>query len=150
MSREHISGQSFDFMVLGQYIHADNITLSITDNSAVVKTRGIPDGYVSGDVEAEGEITLKDREFQKFSIAARAAGSYRDVPPLDLTFVAKRGGTLSKVEVFGAKLLPTDLLDIDDNGGSATTKKIKFMVTSKDFIRINGVPYLSRDDTRYL
>lgn len=150
MSREHISGQSFDFMVLGQYIHADNISLSITDNSAVVKTRGIPDGFVSGDVEAEGEITIKDREFQKFTYVAKAAGSWRDLPLVDFTFVAKRGGTLSKVEAFGVKLLPTDLLDIDSNGGSATTKKIKFMVTSKDFIRINGVPYLSRDDTRYL
>lgn len=150
MSREHISGQSFDFMVGGQYVHADNISLSITDNSTVAKTRGIPDGFVSGDVEAEGEITLKEREFAKFSKIAASAGSWRDIPLSNLVFVARRGGVLSKVEVFGAKFLPTDLLDIDSNGGSAATKKIKFFVTSKDFIKINGVPYLSREDTRFL
>ncbi|MEB7742812.1 DUF2597 family protein, partial [Escherichia coli] len=31
-----------------------------------------------------------------------------------------------------------------------TTKKIKFMVTSPDFIYIDGVPYLSDRDTRDL
>lgn len=150
MSRERISGMSFDFLVGGRYVHADSITLSITDNSAVAKTRGIPDGYVDGDVEAEGEITVSEKEFTKFSQIAAAAGSWRDFPLTDFVFIANRGGTRSKVEVFGVKLMPTDVLDIDSSGGSASTKKVKFFVTSKDFVRINGVPYLSTEDTRYL
>ena len=51
---ERISGMSFDFYLFGLPIHAESISLSITDNSAVAQTRGIPDGWVSGDEAAEG------------------------------------------------------------------------------------------------
>ncbi|WP_249962260.1 phage protein [Histophilus somni] len=147
---ERISGASFDFFMLGMPIHAESVTLSITDNSAVAKTGAVPDGWVSGEVDAEGEITLDERNFGKISNAAAVAGSYRDIPTTDLVFFASRGGTRAKVEVFGVKLLVTDLLDIDPKGGAKSTKKIKFFVTSKDFIKINGIPYLSETDTRYL
>jgi hypothetical protein len=33
-------------------------------------------------------------------------------------------------------------LDIDPKGGQKSTHKVPFDVTSPDFIRINGVPYL--------
>lgn len=147
---EHISGMSFDFHMLGMPIHSESINLSITDNSAVAQTRGVPDGYVDGDVSAEGEITVDERNFKKFEAVARAAGSYRDMPVTDFTFFAMRGGVRSKVEAFGCKLLLTDVLDIDPKGGSKATKKIKYFVTSKDFVRINGIPYLSASDTRDL
>lgn len=150
MSVERISGASFDFFLNGLPIHAESISLSITDNSAVAKTGAVPDGWVAGDVEADGEITLDERNFEKITAIAAAAGSYREIPTTDFVFFAARGGNRSKVEVFGAKMLVTDLLDIDPKGGSKTTKKIKYMVTSKDFIKINGVPYLSEEDTRYL
>lgn len=150
MSREQISGMSFDFAVGGRFIHAESISLSISDNSTVAQTRGVPDGYVDGDVSAEGEITLSEREFAKFTPIAAMSGSWRDLPLTDFVFVANRGGTRAKVEVFGVKLLPSDLIDIDSKGGAKSTKKVKFFVTSKDFIRINGVPYLSYEDVRYL
>lgn len=147
---ERISGMSFDFYFMGQPIHAENISLSITDNSAVAQTRGIPDGWVSGDVAAEGEIELDAKNFAKVSAAAQQAGSYRDLPEVDFVFFASRGGVRDKVETFGNKLLLTDLLGIDPKGGAKSTKKIKYMVTSPDFVRINGVPYLSEEDTRDL
>ena len=55
---ERISGMSFDFYMMGFPIHVESVNLSISDNSAVALTRGIPDGWVSGDVAAEGEIEL--------------------------------------------------------------------------------------------
>lgn len=150
MSRERISGQSFDFFMNGLPIHSESVSLSITDNTAVAQTRGIPDGYVHGDVSAEGEITVDEVNFNKFAGIAAQVGSFRDLPLTDFIFFASRGGTRSKVEVFGVKLLITDLLDLDPQGGSKTTKKIKYIVTSPDFVRINGVPYLSATDTRFL
>lgn len=150
MSVERISGMSFDFNFMGYPIHAENISLSITDNSAVALSRGVPDGWVSGDVAAEGEIELDAKNFEKVSHAAAAAGSYRALPTTDFVFFAQRGGVRDKVETFGNKLLLSDLLNIDPKGGSKTTKKVKFFVTSPDFVRVNGVPYLSDDDTRDL
>lgn len=150
MSREHISGQSFDFYLNGMPIRAESANLSISDNTTYASTHGVPDGWVAGDVSAEGEIELDLRNFQKITAIAAAAGSYRDIPPTDLVFFAQRSGVRSKIEVFGAKLVVTDLLDIDPNGGSKSTHKIKYFVTCKNFVRINGVPYLSQEDTKYL
>lgn len=147
---ERISGMSFDFYLFGAPIHAESISLSITDNSAVALSRGIPDGWVSGDVAAEGEIEVDSKNFSKISTAAAAAGSYRNIPATDFTFFAMRGGVRDKVETFGNKLILTDVLNIDPKGGAKSTKKIKYFVTSPDFVRINGVPYLSEEDTRDL
>ncbi len=150
MSVERISGMSFDFFFMGFPIHSESVTLTISDNSAVAQSRGIPDGWVNGDVTAEGEIELDEKNFAKVGSAAAAAGSYRSLPTTDFVFFAQRGGVRSKVETFGNKLILTDLLNIDPKGGSKSTKKVKFLVTSPDFVRINGVPYLSEDDTRDL
>ena len=48
------------------------------------------------------------------------------------------------------KLTISDLLDVDPKGGSKGVHKIKGFVTSPDFVHINGMPYLSADDTRHL
>lgn len=150
MSNERISGAAFDFFLGGTPIHADSISLSITDNTAVAMTGAVPDGWVAGDVSGDGEIELDERNFAKIESLARAAGSYRNIPTTNFVFFAQRGGTRKKVEVFGAKLIINDLLGIDPKGGQKTTSKIKFLVTSKDFININGIPYLSDTDTRYM
>lgn len=147
---ERISGMSFDFYMMGFPIHAESVSLSISDNSAVALTRGIPDGWVSGDVAAEGEIELDSKNFSKLSAAAAAAGSYRNLPEVDFTFFAMRGGVRDKVETYGNKIILTDVLNIDPKGGAKSTKKLKYFVTSPDFVRINGVPYLSDEDTRDL
>lgn len=150
MSVERISGMSFDFFMLGEPIHAESVSLSITDNSGVAQTRGIPDGWVSGDVTAEGEIELDSKNFAKLSAVAAAAGSYRSIPTTDFVYFAQRGGVRDKVESFGNKLILTDIINIDPKGGAKSTKKIKYFVTSPDFVKINGVPYLSPSDTRDL
>ncbi|QCG49473.1 phage protein [Aeromonas schubertii] len=145
-----ISGQSFDTTLMGTMVHIEKASLSITDNSAVAQTRGIPDGYIDGDVAAELEFELDAKNFKMLCESAKRQGSWRGMKPDDVLFYADTGDETMKVEAFGVKLVISDLLDIDPKGGSKGVHKIKGFVTSPDFVHINGMPYLSDDDTRHL
>lgn len=145
-----ISGQSFDTTLMGTMVHIEKASLSITDNSAVAQTRGIPDGYVDGDVAAEMEFELDAKNFKLLCEGAKRQGSWRGMAPDDVLFYADTGDETMKVEAFGVKLVIADLLDIDPKGGSKGVHKVKGFVTSPDFVHINGMPYLSADDTRHL
>lgn len=145
-----ISGKSFDTTLMGTMVHVEKASLSITDNSAVAQTRGIPDGFVDGDVAAEVEFEFDAKNFTLLSDAAKRAGSWRGMAPDDVLFYADTGDETMKVEAFGVKLQISDLLDVDPKGGSKGVHKIKGFVTSPDFVHINGVPYLSQEDTRHL
>lgn len=145
-----ISGKNMHFS-LGDYkLKANKVTLSITDNSAVNKTGGVPDGYVDGDAEASGEMELTTQQFNIMSKAAKQASSWRGLPTFDGLFYGKIDKDELKVEAFGIRIKISDLLDIDTNGGSALLHKLPFDVTSPDFVHINGVPYLREDETEDL
>jgi len=148
---QRISGKNFDISLGDLMVHVNKATLEITDNSAVAKDRGVPNGYVDGDVEASGDIEVDATALKLISEAAAKAGSFRQLPLYDALFYAKTGdGDEMKVQAFGCKLKISSLLDIDRKGGEKTMAKIPFDVTSPDFIRINGVPYLSEADTEGL
>lgn len=147
---KRISGMSFDFDMEGVAIHAESISLNITDNTAVTKTRGVPDGFTDGDVEADGEIELDAQNLLKMQTVARTAGSWRGIPPKDFMFYAKAGDEEIKVEAFGCKVSISDLLNIDPTSADKSKHKIKYIVTDPHFVHINGIPYLSADDTRDL
>ena len=74
--------------------------------------------------------------------AARSAGSFRKLKAFDVVFFSKAGDDEQRIEAFGCKLKISSLLSIDPKGGEKTKHKLPFEVTSSDFIRINGVPYL--------
>lgn len=135
---------------MGAMVHVEKASLSITDDSAVAQTRGIPDGYVDGDVAAECEFELDTKNFKLLVDAAKRAGSWRGMEPDDVLFYANTGSEEIRVEAFGVKLNAADLLDIDPKGGSKSVHKVKGFVTSPDFVHIDGVPYLSKEDTRHL
>ncbi|ALP41793.1 phage protein [Aeromonas schubertii] len=145
-----ISGINFDTSLMGAMVHVEKATLTITDNTEVAKTRGIPDGFVDGEVSAELEFELDARNFKQLGEAARRAGSWRSLLPDDVLFYADTGAETQKIEAFGVKLVISDVLDLDPAGGKKGTHKLKGMVTSPDFVHIDGVPYLSKDDTRHL
>ncbi len=147
---ERISGGSFDVNYDAVMIHVENATVTITDNSAVAQTRGVPNGHTKGSVSADVELELDSQNFKKFSAVARAAGSWRAIPAKDFLFYANAGDDEEKIEVFGCVPMLSDIVNINPNEASKTTKKIKFMVTSPDFVSIDGVPYLSARDTRDL
>lgn len=145
-----ISGKNLRFTLGDLKITAQKFTLSITDNSATVKDNGVPNGYVDGDVEASGEIELTTTQFNVLMEAAKEAGAFRALPAFDALGYGKTDKDELKVEMFGCRLKISDLLDVDGNGGSALVHKIPYEVTSPDFVRINGVPYLREDETSEL
>lgn len=150
MNNTRINAKSFDISILGTVVQAESATISITDNTAAAKTNGVPDGTLEGSVEASGSIVFSSKYFNFIKEKARALGSYRAIPPVDLMFYANTGSEEMQVEVFGCKLSITDLLNVDKSSDDKTTHTISFVVTSPDFIKIDGVPYLSADDTRHL
>ncbi|MNH12196.1 hypothetical protein D3C79_717310 [compost metagenome] len=141
MSR--IGGKNFDVNLGDLLVHVESCTLDITDNTAVAQSRGVPDGHVDGDVAASGEMEFDTSNFNLLIEAARSAGSFRELEPFDSVFFAKAGDEELRVEAFGCKLKVSSLLSIDPKGGEKSKHKVPFDVTSPDFIRINGVPYLA-------
>ncbi|MDR2308867.1 MAG: DUF2597 family protein [Paucimonas sp.] len=141
-----ISGMNFDISVGDLRIHVETATLDITDNSAVAQTRGVPDGWVAGDVAASGELELDTTNFNLVIEAAGKAGSFRQLETFDQLFYAKTPTDEIRVEAFGCRFKISSLLNIDAKGGEKSKHKLPFDVTSPDFIHINGVPYLSSDE----
>ena len=141
MSR--IGGKNFDINLGDLQIHVESCTLDITDNTAVAQTRGVPNGTVDGDVSASGEFEFDTNNFNLLIEAARSAGSFRQLEPFDSVFFAKAGDEELRIEAFGCKLKVSSLLSVDPKGGEKSKHKVPFDVTSPDFIRVNGVPYLA-------
>lgn len=145
-----IGGKDFDITLGTDLIHVKTISLDVTDNTAAAQTRGIPDGHVSGDVAAEGEMELDTKNFKKIGAVARQAGSYRGMPTTDILWYANTGDEELKVEAFGCKLIVTSPLSFDPKGGETASHKVKYLVTSPSFVHIDGVPILSENDVRDL
>ncbi|MGA9700399.1 MULTISPECIES: phage protein [Pseudomonas] len=141
MSR--IGGKNFDINLGDLQVHVESCTLDITDNTAVAQSRGVPNGHVDGDVAASGEFEFDTSNFNLLIEAARTAGSFRQLEPFDSVFFAKAGEEELRIEAFGCKLKVSSLLSVDPKGGEKSKHKVPFDVTSPDFIRVNGVPYLA-------
>ncbi|MBC3410083.1 DUF2597 family protein [Pseudomonas sp. SWRI51] len=144
MSR--IGGKNFDIALGDLQVHVESCTLDITDNSAAAQTRGVPDGYVDGDVSASGEFEFDSMNFNLLIEAARTAGSFRQLSTFDAVFFGQAGEQELKVEAFGCRLKVSSLLSVDPKGGEKTKHKVPYEVTSPDFIHINGVPYLAASE----
>lgn len=145
-----VGGMSFDINLGTEVIHVKTISLDVTDNTTAVQTRGVPDGHVAGDMAAEGEMEVDTKNFKKIGVAAKQAGSYRAMPLVDILFYANTGDEEIAVEAFGCKLIVTSPLAFDPKGGETATHKIKYLVTSPDFVHIDGTPMLSESDVRDL
>ncbi|WP_342653523.1 DUF2597 family protein [Pseudomonas sp. F3-2] len=141
-----IGGKNFDVNLGDLQVHVETCTLDITDNTAVAQTKGVPNGHVDGDVAAAGEIEMDTTNFNLLIEAAKTAGSFRSLDPFDMVFFAKAGDEELRVEAFGCKLRLSSLLNIDQKGGEKHKHKLPFDVTSPDFVKINGVPYLDASE----
>ena len=150
MSR--ISGKSFDIRLMGFAIHMESFSLTIEDNSTVAKDKGVPNGYVEGDVSASGEIVVDSANFMLLSAAARAAGSWRDLPTFNIDAYAAGQSAVTPevfhVHAYDCKLRITDVLSVDPNSTDKTTHKLTYDVTGPDFVWINGTPYLRDSEFR--
>lgn len=141
-----IGGKNFDVNLGDLLVHVESCTLDITDNTAVAQDKGVPNGHVDGDVSAGGEMEFDTANFNLLIEAAKRAGSFRQLDPFDSVFFAKAGEEELRVEAFGCKFKVSSLLNIDPKGGEKSKHKVPFDVTSPDFIRINGVPYLAAEE----
>lgn len=149
-AKNHLSGQDFDVMFGDTMIHVENMSASITDNRQAVQTRGIPNGWVNGDVACSGDLELDSANFKLLIDVARTAGSFREIKTIDIVCVGKTLDSEQKQEFFGCLLKISDLFSIDGKGGEKNKHKIAFEVTSPDFVRIDGVSYLSANNIRDL
>lgn len=144
MTKQRYNGLSFDVDTGEMAFQAKKFSLEITDNSAVAKRRGRPDGYVIGDVEASGEIVVDRDALKVITAAAKSAGSFQALKPFDMMAFAKVADDELKVEAFGCRLKVSSLVDVDKSSADETEFTIPFDVTSPDFVKIDGVPYLSK------
>lgn len=144
---KHIGGKDINVTIGDLSLIISKATLSIEDSSAVAKSRGVPDGYVDGEVGASGDIELDVQNLAILMEVAKSAGSFRGLPDFDLLFYGKTGkGEEIKVEAFGCRLKIDGLLDVDSAGGEKHITKLTFEVTSPDFVHIGGVPYLASEE----
>lgn len=144
------TGRNFDVTIIGVMIHVKSASATINDESAVAMTRGVTDGYTDGNATCDVEYELDLNNFRKLQQKAREAGSWREIKPHDCMFYANNGSDEDKVELFAVKLVIADLISVDPESSDKTTRKLKGFVTSPHFVRINGISYLSKDDTRGL
>lgn len=138
----------FDFNLFSKMIHAESASLTITNNGAVGLTKGVPNGWVRGSTTAEGQIVLDTQNAALLKEEARKAGSYEDLPLTDFVAFAGDSSFSEKIEIFGVKLVLTEVFNGETSGGSKVTKTYAFHVTHPDFIKIDGVPILSINTTR--
>lgn len=146
------SGLELDVSLDSRDITAQKVTISITDNSKTAMSKGAPDGDLPGSVEALLTLELDSSNFNILLENAKKAGSFRGMKPFDfMGYMKKAGSDLAlKIEAFGCKPKITDLLDADSNSEDGLVHKIECPVTSKDFIKINGVPYLKIEETSHI
>ena len=148
---QRISGKNFDVSIGDLTMNVGKATLTIEDKTDVAKDGGVPNGWVDGEAGASGDMELDAQAIGILGEAAKAAGSWRGLPSFDILFYAKTGQDEEmKVEAFGCKFVLDSLLDLDKAGGQKHISKVKYFVTSPDFIRINGVPYLRPEETEGL
>ncbi len=129
-------GFTFD---LGQFkVEAKKVTLDITDNTAAVKRKGAPGGWVQGDVEGSGVLTVDRAGLRVF---VDSAASFQEIPLFDINTYAEAGDDNLKIEAFGCKAKLGKLLDIDTNSTDETEFEIPYVITSPNFVAIDGKPY---------
>jgi len=117
----------------------DTVTLNPSLGIGVAKTQGLPDGWTDGEKGADGEIQLNTRELMKLNEEADLDGSWEELEVFDMTFHALQGGLEIRVEAFGCKIeVPNFNFDATNN--ERTQHTLPYMVTSPEFIRLNGVP----------
>jgi hypothetical protein len=141
MNKQRFNGLGFVLDLGVSALKVQKFSLDITDNSAVAKRNGRPDGNLRGDVEASGTITVDRDGLRAFVELAKSAGSWQEMDPFDINAFGSAGDDTVKVEAFGCRVKVNKLLDIDKNSSDETVFELPFDVTSPDFVKIDGVPY---------
>ena len=97
---------------------------------------------------AEDTSCLKLDHENWLIVQAQAAkvGSWKGIEPFDVAFNAEVAAGKKNIEAFGCLPQLDEILNIKADGGEEDTTSIKCPITSPDFVKINGVPYLTSDE----
>jgi len=147
---QKLSGKDVDVMIGSMLVHVENITLNIEDNTGVAMTKGVPDGWINGDKKANGDIEVDTTNLNTILDAANSAGSFSALEAFDVVMNAASPDIELNVEAFGCKLRISDLINAAATGGEKLKHKLPYDVTSRDFVRINGTPYIDASETENL
>lgn len=150
MSVKALGGKDFDIFVGDKMIHVIEASVKITDGRKVKYVRGVPKGFIDGPVEAEVSLKVDHENYLLIEAQAKNAGSWKGIEPFDVSFTAEVAAGSKNVEAFGVLPQLDEILNIKAEGGEEDTTMIKGIVTSSDFIKINGTPYLTADEIRDL
>ena len=150
MSVKALGGKDFDIFVGDKMVHIIEASVKITDGRKVKYVRGVPGGFIDGPVEAEVSLKVDHENFLLIEGQAKAAGSWKGIEPFDVSFNAEVSAGSKNVEAFGVLPMLDEVLNIKGEGGEEDTTTIKGLVTSPDFIKINGIPYLTKEEVRDL
>lgn len=145
-----LGGKDFDIFIGDKMVHVIEASVKITDGRKAKQTRGVTVGYIDGPVEAEVTLKVDHENFLLIEGQAKAAGSWKGIEPFDVSFTAEVNAGSKNVEAFGVLPMLDEVLNIKAEGGEEDTTTIKGIVTSPDFIKINGIPYLTKEETRDL
>lgn len=148
MSR--VNGLSFDIRLMGFKVEVESFTMKIEDNSTTSKTKGRPSGKLQGDVSASGELVIDIDAFKYISLAAAKVGSYQELPSFPIDAYATGSNASGVIEglhvhAYECFMKIEDLLNVDTTSTDKSTVKIGYEVAGKDFVDINGVPYLKSE-----
>lgn len=146
MSTQRISGKDVRTFVGPVQVFADKFDLKIDDKRAVAYTRGVPNGTLDGEVSATGSITLDSANFTML-MNELGGESWKDIKPQDIKGFASAGGLEKDIDAFGCLLKISDLLGAESKGGEKLSHTIDFEVSSPDFVKIDGKPYLKASET---
>ncbi|ENN96908.1 MULTISPECIES: phage protein [Pseudoalteromonas] len=145
-----LGGKDFDIFIGNSMVHVMEATVKITDGRTVKKVRGVPKGFIDGDVEGEVTLKLDHENWLIVQAQAEKAGSWKGIEPFDVAFNAEVAAGKKNIEAFGCLPQLDEILNIKADGGEEDTTSIKCPITSPDFVKINGVPYLTSDEVRDL
>ena len=146
MSVKQLTGKDISSMMDGTLVIFEEATLKITDGRKVVYRKGVPVGYADGPCSAEGTLKLDHENFLLVQEKAASAGSWKAIEPFDINFLAEVTAGQKNIDAHGCLIKPEDLLNAKAEGGESDFVTIKYEVTSKDFVHINGVPYLDPNE----
>ena len=137
---------TFTLEPLGYAVEAEKVSLSVEDGGSEAMDSGRPNGYLEGEVKASGDISVDKENFDLTNESAKAAGSFSRLPPQDFIWDANVEEEEEKIEAFGCKLYLSEVVNCKSAGGEKLLKKIPYRITGRDFVRINGVPYLPPEE----
>ncbi|KZN61203.1 phage protein [Pseudoalteromonas luteoviolacea] len=150
MTRKVLGGKDFDCFMGDSLVHVTEASVKVTDGRKVKTVRGVPMGWIDGPVEAEVILKLDHQNFLLLLAQAQQAGSWKGIEPFDVAFTASVAAGDLNVDAFGCMPQLEELLNIKAEGGEENLFAVKCLITSPDFVHINGVPYLASEEVRNL